>query len=366
MKYKRKKFLQDLLQLLTDYKEFANFKNLITTVKSELKKVEQFSDDLDDPKLNGEISPLTEHDIIMSVSYTAANNMAEKNVPTFLLELGEMAIKHGFFNEALSILGNVKEKTKYSEFKAEVLILISDTLCKQVNWEKSKEAIEEAEIIYQNKGDVRGMALCKKNLGTILSEQGELELSLNHYQESLRFAEAVQDLRLEAIIEMNIGQLYNYLEIFDKSLVVFNKALRKLEKINDIELIAELKKDMAVTYANQNKLKMALRKINECIDIALIKSMQDILAFAYHFKTKLFIKVNNYELAALSVDKALEACRKIDDKLLIADIYLDKGVIERQLKHYSKAEVYYNSIKKINKEGVYQTLNYKSDSITLH
>ena len=137
------------------------------------------------------------------------------------------------------------------------------------------------------------------------------------------------------------------------------------EKINDIELIAELKKDMAVTYANQNKLKMALRKINECIDIALIKSMQDILAFAYHFKTKLFIKVNNYELAALSVDKALEACRKIDDKLLIADIYLDKGVIERQLKNYSKAEVYYNNIKKINEEGAYHTLNYKSDSLTL-
>jgi len=65
-------------------------------------------------------------------------------------------------------------------------------------------------------------------------------------------------------------------------------------------------------------------------------------------KALIYTKLNDFQLADVFADKAMEIAHKINDRLSVADIYKIKGVIKRCTKNYEMSENYLQTSLRIN------------------
>ena len=266
----------------------------------------------------------------------------------FLLDLSQLCLSRGRLNLANELFKKVNRNSNNTVLKAESLLGLADVFSRRANWQRSLVEIEDAESIYIGLNDNSGLAKCEKLLGYIYGERGDLAKAKDYFLNALSLLNPENDLEFAATLESNLGILDNMQGNTDDSIKHLTNALVSYNKLGNNWCITQVKHNIGLVHFESGDYESALVAFDEGIEIARQGSFISILCLIYLAKSQVLVATDDLYYASKFADKALDISNSTDDKLTSADIYMVKGIIERQKKNYNAAENYLLTSLRIN------------------
>jgi len=265
-----------------------------------------------------------------------------------LLDFSQLCLSRGRLSLADELCKKVKKNCDNSLLKAESLLGLADVFSRRADWQRSLVTIEEAESIYLDLNDNKGLAKCENILGSIYGERGDLTKAKDYFLNALSLINPKEDLEFAANLESNLGIIENIRENTDASIKHLTSALVSYNKLGNNRRIAEIKHNMGMVYLESENYDSALAAFDEAIEIAKQGRFNSTLSLIYLAKSEVLVATDDIYYASEFVDKALEISNSTDDKLTVADSYRVKGIIERLGKNFKAAETYLLTSLRIN------------------
>ncbi len=266
----------------------------------------------------------------------------------FLLDLSQLCLSRGRLNLANELFKKVNRNSNNTVLKAESLLGLADVFSRRANWQRSLVEVEDAESIYIGLNDNSGLAKCENLLGSIYGERGDLAKAKDYFLNALSLLNPENDLEFAATLESNLGILDNMQGNTDDSIKHLTNALVSYNKLGNNWCITQVKHNIGLVHFESGDYESALVAFDEGIEIAKQGSFISILCLIYLAKSQVLVATDNLYYASEFADKALDISNSTDDKLTSADIYMVKGIIERQRKNYNAAESYLLTSLRIN------------------
>ena len=167
-----------------------------------------------------------------------------------------------------------------------------------------------------------------------------LNKSKQNFEKSIENTSGKKDSEFIGKVEINLGIVNDILGHYEEALSYFNRALINYQKISNFKRIAEIQHNIGMMHINTDKPGTAIKSFDKSISTSMKIGYLPILGISYLGKSYTFTKQKDYIMAEAFAEKAMQICHKIDDKLSMADVYKIKGIIQRKLKNYDKAENY--------------------------
>jgi len=267
-----------------------------------------------------------------------------------LLGFSQLCLSRGRLSLAYELCKKVKKNCDNSLIKAESLLGLADVFSRRADWQRSLETIEEAESIYLDLNDNKGLAKCENILGSIYGERGDLTTAKDYFLNALSLINPKEDLEFAANLEANLGIIENIQENTDASIKYLTSALVSYNKLGNNRRIAEIKQNIGMVHLESENYESALAAFDEAIEIAKQGGFNSTLSLIYLAKSQVLVATDDIYYASEFADKALEISNSTDDKLTVADSYRVKGIIERLGKHFGAAETSLLTSLRINTE----------------
>lgn len=276
----------------------------------------------------------------------AREKLTDLKFTELLLFLGEISTKKGELVSAIflfkSLISFSKKDPKYISVTAYSMLALGEIYSRQADWENSKNYIRKAEKIFQDQNDYKGIAKSENLLGTIYGDKGELKKSQKHLEIGLSYLNPKKDKAIYGMLEANLGTLNSILQNYNEAYNYYQRALIIFEKENNIRRIAEVTGNIGVLYLQKEEYNVALKFFDKSFLYSQNADVLNPMCVALLNKAFIYTKLNDFQLADVFANKAMEIAHKINDRLSIADIYKIKGIIQRSLGNYelSKNHLY--------------------------
>lgn len=284
----------------------------------------------------------------------ATDNLNKAKLIELMLYLGETCIAHGELEIAsqiyTQILSKINNEDRLENIAGHSLLALSEINSRQAKWDKSINFINQAKKNFSKQNDIKGIAKCNNMLGTIYGDRGNIKKAKEYFENSLSLLSLQADIALIGMIETNIGILNSIKGDYNESLLYYQRALIKYEQIKDVLRMSQLRHNLGMLYTQKGEYETALIEFDRSVALSIKAGFLPNLALSYLSKSYVYAKSNDLPLASAFADKSLELCRKLNDRLSIADIYKIKGIIERKLRHYDLSENYFLTSLRINTE----------------
>lgn len=170
-----------------------------------------------------------------------------------------------------------------------------------------------------------------QRLGLIFKDQGNIEKSLDYFDQALDKFEQIpsptdKDIELQVSIERNLGVLYRNKNDLDKALFHLNKALALAETIHADNLKAAVLNSLGTLYRIRKEYYKAIQAYEESLKLKAELENLSGLSTTYTNLAELYLEINNflkaevngikaYEYGKLSKErmKVMNACEKLAD-----------------------------------------------------
>jgi len=345
--------VKNILSNYFDKNQIKEFKELVSgssELKKKQKKIRKSDKKQLDPDLSKSTYPLY---IDLLITYSTGK-LHESKLIELMLYLGETCIAHGELEIAsriyTRILSGISNGDRLGSIVAHSLLALAEINSRQAKWDKSIDFINQAKKHFRKQNDIKGTAKCNNMLGTIYGDRGNIKKAKEYFENSLSFLNERNDTALIGMIETNLGILNSIKGDYDDSLMYYQRALIKYEQIKDMLRMSQLRHNLGMLHTQKGEFEAAVREFDISIIISIKASFLPNLALSYLSKSYVYARTNDLPLASAFADKSLLLCRKLNDRLSIADIYKIKGIIERKLKHYSRAKNYFLTSLRLNAE----------------
>lgn len=240
-----------------------------------------------------------------------------------------------------------------------------------------RQAIALAKRIHYQKG----LAQSYSDVGVVYYDKKELQTTLAYWDSSLTLRKAANDIYGQANLNVKKGAAYFQLGQFEKSLACQLEALRIYEQLHSDIGIVQALNNVAAVYEHQQQLDKALeyfqrslaikekmkdqyqvgvalinigsiyfqkKQINEAkrfqkkaitaLVSANTRAANEYLGMAYNNLAEIYTQLSKYDSALISIRRAIEIRKSIDDYQGIVSSFSNLGRIEMRLKHYDNAE----------------------------
>ena len=248
------------------------------------------------------------------------------------------------------ILSKIRNEDQLENIAGHSLLALGEINSRQAKWNKSISYIKLAKKHFDRQNNIKGIAKCNNMLGAMYGDRCNIKKAKEFFESSLSFLNPKADIALIGMIETNIGILNSIKGDYDDSLLYYQRALIKYEQLKDILRMSQLRHNLGMLHTQKKEYTAAIREFDRSILISTKAGFLPNLALSYLSKSFVYAKSNDLPLASAFADKSFEMCRKLNDRLSIADIYKIKGIIERKLKHYDLAENYFLTSFRLNTE----------------
>ncbi len=282
------------------------------------------------------------------------SKLSKSKLSEFLFGYGEILMANGEFDFAkevfIHILNLTHSELQLVSLRAYTLLTLGNIFSRQAEWEQSIKFIKNAKIIFTAEKDYRGCARCENLLGTIYGDKSNIGKTKLHFEKSLSYLDPKKDFVWIGIIEMNVGIINSIQGNYNDAMSYFKRALLKFEHAKDFRRISELRNNLSIYFINKGDFNSALNELD--ISIALHNKTEFLpnLVISYVSKSYIYAIIKDYIFASAYIQKSMSICKKINDRLSIAELYKIKGIIYRNKKKYSYAEKFFNASLKINNE----------------
>lgn len=270
-----------------------------------------------------------------------------------------------YSQEALSIANQLN----YISGKAKALIEYGYALNELNEHSASMKALSEAQKIFANLDDEKGLMIAYHYMGKNYDYRGKTDSAFFYYRKALGFANSLQNLKDIAQIEMNIGILYWSQGQFQTSLRNFQRALKIREKLKDLEAIGNSKNSIGSVYFRLGNFPMAMKYFNSSMQIR--QKLKDTLGMIISNNNigSVYQKLELFEIAEKYFNTANQLSAKVEYRFGKALTLHNLGILNLEKKDYSKSLEYlekaYDIAQKILSQNLrtmilnYEGLNYE-------
>ena len=199
------------------------------------------------------------HDAFEEAGDAGGVGWALRNIGTLMIDVDDPAKALETYQRALTIqqeLGDEREIGKLMSSMGNAHRQLGDP-------ELALEFQLQAMALKEKVGDRTGVAIVVGFIGDIYRDLGDLERALGYYRKSLAMRREIGDRRREAIILIDIGRLLQEQEQHGAALEHFEDALKIAEAIDASAELAQGHKDLSVSLAALGRLQDSVRALEE-------------------------------------------------------------------------------------------------------
>jgi|GEM_PF-1941177 len=306
----------------------------------------------------------------------------------------EEALK--FYKRSLDNLEKLAETPESLESRAETLLLLSEILFILGRWDaaishldkvldlgpkkagmpRTAEAYRRAGNLWALKGDVDktfesytkalqisrelkdniAVADSERGLGYAHWRRGNIPEAETHYNSAFKALEGLNDEELLAKTYLESGNVYNDKGDLNKSVGLYMQAIRVFRRTHDIYQEARGYNNLGDVCIKRRDWKKGIAYFEKCA--ALAESINDLhmQGWALFNAAECHAKGGNLEEAEASCTKALDMLSRIDDKIGIAYVFCNYGIVYRFKKEWAKSTKYFkfslNIVKNLRTAGL--------------
>ena len=284
----------------------------------------------------------------------ADKKLGKEKYYSFMLELGRLLITEGEYNLATEIFNFLQKNSSDGNYqksvKPESMLALADIYCRQGLWKEAELYIKKARLYFEKAMNSKGLGKCEHLMGTIYLEQGDLKAAKFRFENCLAYLNVKNDMLLVGMVEVNLGTI-KYIEgDLEAAYNYYNNGLRIFEEEGDGRRTAEVKHNLGIIHIKKKEYESALSVYDDCITFSLDSQYLPILGIAYLSKAIIYLEMEDLKKAAQYINRSMEICYQINDKLSIADIYKVKGIISRKLNEFELSEDFLLTSLRLNRD----------------
>jgi tetratricopeptide (TPR) repeat protein len=351
-KNKIQQFCDQLTQLLSKHCDELTMQKIETKLsvirKSEKELLTQAKKILD----GDAVQSLVEESFIYPSIAECQIVLPKKEFIGMVTKIANLCMEYGEFASAEALLNNAIETARdgkqFMNLAAEALQSRAGVLVRQARWEPAEDDIKESRRLFTlTKNDI-GIGKNENTLGIYSAQQGKTKESIVHFRKAAALFEKTKQGDLSSTAHMNLGIVATMRGNFDEALVAYKRALPEFENAGDVSRLAELHHNLGMLFLTRTELDSAQEQFDESLNYSGQINYEDLIGLASLGKATAFARKKDFPLAQVYGNKALQIFRKLNAHLSVADTYKVKGIIQRELKHYDAAELYFNTSISLN------------------
>lgn len=181
--------------------------------------------------------------------------------------IGNIYFIKGDYDEALKYYRKSLDVSKSDIDRAGTLVNMFRIYFRRKEFDKALNLLEEAEKIFENYGNYRGLILVYVNKGEILLSQNRMDEALRFFKRSLEISRETGNLGYEISALKGIGVIYRFKGEFDRAFETLNDALEKAKLLKYDEGVANILYNMGLLYMDVGRYEDALRKLEESLKV---------------------------------------------------------------------------------------------------
>jgi len=247
------------------------------------------------------------------------------------------ALRH--YEEALNIARIVQDYRDESQ----CLTNIGEIYIQVGNYEKALEYLKS--VLYIDKKHLKKDAFVAKDLNNIgvtyqkkyafqSHDKDDLHYALANYEESLRIAKKINDVKTEIKALTNMGMAYIDLESYPEALKYYKLALEKAELAQNLEEKANLYINIGTVNALQGKYDLSLKYCQKAIDTASLTGKENILWEAHFEIANTYMRQGNHEKSLENYKKSISFIEKIRSRIQLEELKASYLATDKRIEAY--------------------------------
>ncbi len=215
---------------------------------------------------------------------------------------------------------------------------------------------------YRTVNDLSGIARCLNNIGLVYEEFGNYELSIDYYERSGEIGEQIDDQEWVAFVMHNLGNSYFYRGNMRLAINNYYRALMIYKEMDDKSSIGDAYLNIGTVYNEWGEQEKAMEYFEQAREIYLtmgddrnLSKVLSNMAEMYNFEQKDYIKAKQL------YEQSLELKIRMNDLIGIAMQNHNLGTLYANMEEYEKAKKYF----KIS-ESLYQEMGSKAGLVLVY
>ncbi len=195
---------------------------------------------------------------------------------------------------------------------------------------------------YRTVNDLSGIARCLNNIGLVYEEFGNYELSIDYYERSGEIGEQIDDQEWVAFVMHNLGNSYFYRGNMRLAINNYYRALMIYKEMDDKSSIGDAYLNIGTVYNEWGEQEKAMEYFEQAREIYLtmgddrnLSKVLSNMAEMYNFEQKDYIKAKQL------YEQSLELKIRMNDLIGIAMQNHNLGTLYANMEEYEKAKKYF-------------------------
>jgi len=268
-----------------------------------------------------------------------------KNIISILIILSTISL---FANGKVDSLVKFIDNNKNEE-KVDALLKLSEAYFSS-DFSKSISLSKEALALSEKLNYQLGIAVSNNNIGYTLTDLGNFQEALNHYQISIELFKKLGEQNKEAIAYNDIAYIYQSQGLVEKAIENYIKSLKLLEEIGDKASLGACLNNIGLLYHDQKNYEKALEYYLNGLKVKEELGDEKSIAVSLNNIGSVYFSQEQYYEAKEYFFKSLFKRKKVNDKPGIAQSLINISGIYREQKQYDKALEYLLQSKDIQEE----------------
>ncbi|MDG6220193.1 MAG: tetratricopeptide repeat protein [Candidatus Thermoplasmatota archaeon] len=278
----------------------------------------------------------------------------KKELARVQFKLGDIYEKRGLFEEAYDVIDMaaiIFEENGNLEGVADCNRLFGDLLRKQGSVEEAIERYGKGIEFAEKLGDKSLLGRLFDDMGNAHKERGDYELAEKNLLESVRLLEGSGD-KMELVRSYNnLGVLYFLMEKPEEALDMFEKQLKLAKDIGYSRLEASGYYNMAGLLARTKKDRESLEKAEQyctrAMEISTKLGDKHMISASHRAFGQIYTKKWDWQKARHHFQKSLDIMKKAGEKYYLAESYYELGLMYRKQGDRERAFDHLREAKKI-------------------
>ena len=268
-----------------------------------------------------------------------------------MVELMEIKRLQGENDEAVKLGENALKLIGkgVSKAKAEVYIIFGKIFVLQNEYSKALNYLNKALLIGDKLEDKELQAETRTIIGVTYGRWGEFNIAIKHLKEALELAERKDT---KAKIYINLGFVYHGMEDIEKSDFYTQKSIELSRKIGNIRRLGIAYNNLASTHQIRGRSNDALKYYRLSLEYAKRIAYKVFLPLVYSNIGRVYAQINKSDLAIEYCNKALELLENESHRepWIVFNVYRNAGDIYFLCEDFDTAILYLKKSMELGKE----------------
>lgn len=229
------------------------------------------------------------------------------------------------------------QKINYKQGTVDAYYWLGWTKLIKGNYAEAMLLFEHVKQITNNK---RGVALALNGIGSVYTQQGNLNKALEAHQQSLTFRQQIGSEKEIAVSYNNLGNVYHLQGQYSKALAMYEQSLKIFMKTNKHTGIASNCTNMGNIYWRQGNYPQALEMHQKALQVFEQTKNKAGVATSYNNLGNIYRRQERYAKAMHMYQQSLALHKQIGSKVGIAKSYANIASIYQAQDNIPQATYY--------------------------